>query len=123
MGPPARARATRTDVLFSNLYVCANRPICAQKVVQTGISPLRQPTAAQLLSECLGHSGSKASGGRCFKFLSRNFMGDLLRHGAPNLGAESGVSGRTRLLPGTLVHALVVLHNILLAGHEISHDR
>ena len=34
------------------------------------------------------------------------------------MGAESGVSGRTRLLPGTLAHALVVPHNALSAGHK-----
>jgi hypothetical protein len=45
-----------------------------------------------------------------------------LRQGVPNLGAESGVSGRTRLLPGTLAHALVVLHNALPTGHEASHN-
>jgi hypothetical protein len=32
------------------------------------------------------------------------------------------VSGRTRLLPGTLAHALVVLHNALPTGHETPHD-
>jgi hypothetical protein len=32
-------------------------------------------------------------------------------------GGKSGVSGRTRLLLGTLAHALVVLHNTLPAGH------
>ena len=41
-----------------------------------------------------------------------------LRQDVPNLGAESGVSGRTRLLPGTLAHALVVFHNALPTGHE-----
>ena len=45
-----------------------------------------------------------------------------LRQGVCNLGAESGVSGRTRLLPGTLAHALVVLHNALPTGHETSHN-
>ena len=37
-------------------------------------------------------------------------------------GAESGVSGRTRLLPGTLTHALAVLHNALRTGHETFHN-
>ena len=45
----------------------------------------------------------------------------FLRQGVPNLGAESGVSGRTRLLPGTLARALV-LHTTLPTGHETSHD-
>ena len=36
-----------------------------------------------------------------------------LGQGVPNLAAESGVSGRTRLLLGTLAHALVVLHSWL----------
>ena len=35
---------------------------------------------------------------------------------------KSGVSGRKRLLPGTLAHTLVVLHNALPAGHETSHN-
>jgi hypothetical protein len=46
----------------------------------------------------------------------------FLRQGVPNLGAESGVSVRTRLLPGTLAHALVVIHNALPPGHETSHN-
>ena len=44
------------------------------------------------------------------------------RQGVGNLVAESGVSGRTRLLPDTLAHALVVLHNTSPTGHETSHD-
>ena len=51
----------------------------------------------------------------------RNHL-DILRQAVPNLGAESGVSGRTRLLPGTLAHVLVVLHNTLPTGHETPHD-
>jgi hypothetical protein len=45
-----------------------------------------------------------------------------LRQGVPNLGAVSGVSGRTQLLPSTPAHALVLLHNTLPTGHETSYD-
>ena len=45
-----------------------------------------------------------------------------LRQGVPNLGAVSGVSGRTRLLPSTPAHALAVLHNTLPTGHETSYN-
>ena len=40
------------------------------------------------------------------------------------VGVESGVSGRTRLPPRTLAHAIVhvVLHNALPTGHETSHN-
>ena len=48
------------------------------------------------------------------------------RHGVGKSGAESGVSGRTRLLLGTLAHALhvVVLHNAMKPpnGHETSQN-
>ena len=53
---------------------------------------------------------------------SQCFLLLFLRQGVPNIGDKSGVSGRTRLLPGTLAHALVVLHNALPTGHETSHD-
>jgi hypothetical protein len=46
----------------------------------------------------------------------------VFKKGVPNLGAESGVSDRTRLLPRTLTHVLVVLHNTLPTGHETSHN-
>jgi hypothetical protein len=46
----------------------------------------------------------------------------VLRQGVPKIGGKSGVSGRIRLLPGTLAHALVVLHNALLTGHETCHN-
>ena len=62
---------------------------------------------------------------RLFRRFSRTRIapeGDFLRQGAPNLGAKSGVSGRTRLLPGTLAHVLVVLHNTLPTGHENDHS-
>ena len=47
----------------------------------------------------------------------------FLRQGVRNLGAESGVIGRTRLLPRTLAHALIyiVLDNTLPTGHETPH--
>jgi hypothetical protein len=35
---------------------------------------------------------------------------------------QSGISVRTRVLPGTLAHTLVVLHNTLPAGHKTYHD-
>ena len=46
----------------------------------------------------------------------------FLRQGVPNVGAESGVSGRARVLPGTLAHALVLVvpHSSLPAGHKAS---
>jgi hypothetical protein len=50
------------------------------------------------------------------------FILTLLRQSVHNLGAESGVSGRTRLLPGTLAHALEVVHNAWPPGHETSHN-
>jgi hypothetical protein len=46
----------------------------------------------------------------------------LLRQGVCNLEAESGVSGRTRLLLGTLTHAVVVLHTAVPTGHDNSHS-
>jgi hypothetical protein len=45
-----------------------------------------------------------------------------LRSRMTSYSCKSGVSGRTRLLPGTLAHALVVLRNALRTGHETSHD-
>jgi hypothetical protein len=45
----------------------------------------------------------------------------FLRQDVANMGGKSGVSGRTRLLPGTLAHALVVLQNALPTGHENYH--
>jgi hypothetical protein len=38
------------------------------------------------------------------------------------IGGKSGVSGRTRLLPGTLAHALVVLNNTFPTGQETFHE-
>ena len=46
----------------------------------------------------------------------------LLRQGVGHFWAESGVSGHARLLPDTLAHAIVVLHNALPTGHKTSHD-
>jgi hypothetical protein len=51
------------------------------------------------------------------------FTSSFLRHSVPNLGAEPvRASGRRRLLPCTLAHALVVLHDALPTGHETSHN-
>ena len=49
--------------------------------------------------------------GRRKKIKMPLFRPTYLRQGVPNLGAESRFSSRTRLLPCTLAHALVVLHN------------
>ena len=49
----------------------------------------------------------------------------ILEQGVANLGVNLGLhrcSGRTRLLPGTLAHALVALRNASPTGHETSHD-
>jgi hypothetical protein len=46
----------------------------------------------------------------------------IVRQGVPKQGAESGVSGCTRVLPGTLVRALVMLHTTLFTGHDTFHD-
>ena len=70
------------------------------------------------LQRPLFYGGDAAAHARGFGYL-RVFN---LRQGVCNLGAESGVSGRTRLLPRTLAHALVVLHNALPTGHETPND-
>ena len=54
--------------------------------------------------------------------MSPHFALITLNQDVCDLGAESRVSDRTRLLPCTLPHALVVLHNALLTGHETSHN-
>ena len=54
------------------------------------------------------------------------FQQSVLRQGVPLylrvIGGKSGVSGRTRLLPGTPAHALVVLHNALPTGQTQMRD-
>jgi hypothetical protein len=51
-----------------------------------------------------------------------SFHYTILRQGVPKVGGKSGVSGHTRLLPGTLAHTLVLLHNALPTGHETTHN-
>jgi hypothetical protein len=46
----------------------------------------------------------------------------IVRQGVPKQGAESGVSGCTRVLPGTLARTLVVLHTTLFTAHDTFHD-
>ena len=46
-----------------------------------------------------------------FKKYPPEVVSYFLRRGVPNIEGKTGVSGGTRLLPGTLAHAVVVLHN------------